>query len=484
MSSHGSAPVGDPPPFARSLIVLALPALMFSLSQTAVIPAIGDMARDLRTTPDAVAWTLTGNLVASAVLTPVLGRLGDMMGRRRMLVVSLCLFAVGSAVSALGPNIWIVVLGRLIQGGGGGIFPLSFGIARDTFGPARLPGAIGMISALTSIGGGVGLISGGALTDNLSFRWIFGVNCVLAVGMAVMAHRLLPPPPPRAPGRVDVPGAIVLGVGLSCALVAISRSSAWGWSDPRTPGLLVVGLLILVGWVQFERGLDDPLVHIPTLMKPTVAMSNLSTLLVGFAMFGSFILMPQLLQAPRGTGYGFGYSATQAGLVMAPGSLLSLGAGPLSGYLAVRLGAKVPMAAGSLMASVGLALVGLRHGSLAEVMSFSLISSFGLGLVFAAMPNLIVEAVPSEMTGQATGVNALVRTVGASVGGQVSAALLSAGTIAGGLYASNLAFTQAFVTSAVLAVCAGIVGALIPRRAAPDPQRVSDKGARQARMKA
>jgi hypothetical protein len=307
---------------------------------------------------------------------------------------------------------------------------------------------------------------------------------VLAVGMAVMAHRLLPPPPPRAPGRVDVPGAIVLGVGLSCALVAISRSSAWGWSDPRTPGLLIVGLLILVGWVQFERGLDDPLVHIPTLMRPTVAMSNLSTLLVGFAMFGSFILMPQLLQAPTGTGYGFGYSATQAGLVMAPGSLLSLGAGPLSGFLAVRLGAKVPMAAGSLMASVGLLLVGLRHGSLAEVMGFSLISSFGLGLVFAAMPNLIVEAVPSEMTGQATGVNALVRTVGASVGGQVSAALLSAGTVAGGMYASNLAFTQAFVTSAVLAVCAGIVGSLIPRRAAPDPVLVSDKEARQGRIRA
>lgn len=466
MSSHGSAPADGSPPFGRSLIVLALPALMFSLSQTAVIPAIGDMARDLHTTPDAVAWTLTGNLVASAVLTPVLGRLGDMMGRRRMLVLSLCLFALGSAVSALGPNIWIVVLGRLIQGGGGGIFPLSFGIARDTFGPARLPGAIGLISALTSIGGGVGLITGGALTDNLSFRWIFGVNCVLAAGMAVMSHRLLAPPPPRVAGRVDVPGAILLGLGLSSALVAVSRSSAWGWSDPRTPGLLVVGLLILAGWFQFERRLDEPLVHIPTLLTPIVAMSNLATLLVGFAMFGSFILMPQLLQAPIDTGYGFGYSATQAGLVMAPGALLSLGAGPLSGYLAARLGAKVPMAAGSLLASVGLALVGLRHDTLPEVMGFSLITSCGLGLVFAAMPNLIVEAVPSEMTGQATGVNALVRTAGSSVGGQVSAALLAAGTVAGGLYSSNAAFTQAFVTSAALAVAAAIVGTLIPRRPA------------------
>lgn len=453
-------------PFGRSLIVLALPALMFSLSQTAVIPAIGDMARDLETTPDAVAWTLTGNLVASAVLTPVLGRLGDMMGRRRMLVLSLALFALGSAVSALGPNIWIVVLGRLIQGGGGGIFPLSFGIARDTFGPKRLPGAIGLISALTSIGGGVGLISGGVLTDNLSFRWIFGVNCVLAAGMAVMAHRLLPPPPERTAGKVDVVGAVVLGIGLSCALVAISRSSAWGWSDPRTPALLAAGLAILAGWFVLERRTPEPLVHIPTLLQPTIAMSNLATLLVGFAMFGSFILMPQLLQAPTDTGYGFGYSATQAGLVMVPGSLLSLGAGPLSGYLAARLGAKVPMAAGSAMASVGLVLVGLHHGSLIEVMGFSLITSFGLGIVFAAMPNLIVEAVPSEMTGQATGVNALVRTIGSSVGGQVSAALLAAGTVAGGLYSSDSAFTQAFVTSGVLAVAAGIVGALIPRRAA------------------
>jgi MFS family permease len=454
----------QPRSMRRSLAVLAFPALIFSLSQTAVIPALGEMARDLHTTPSAVAWTLSGNLVASAVLTPVLGRLGDMLGRRRILVLSLSLFALGSVVSAAGPTIAVVVLGRIIQGGGGGIFPLCFGLARDQFPPEKVPSSIGLISALTGIGGGVGLIVGGVFTDQLSFRWIFGTNAVLAALGALAAHRLLPTVHTRESGRVDVRGAIVLGIGLSCPLIAISKANDWGWSSPKTLCMIAFGLIVLALWVGLEQHTPSPLVHIPTLARPQVLVSNLSTMLVGFAMFGSFVLTPQLLQSPKSTGYGFGLTATQSGLLMVPGAIVGLVFGPLSGVIGKRLGAKVPMALGCVISAIGLGLTSVMHGSIWQFLLFVGISNCGTGMAFAAMPNLIVEAVPLEMTGQATGVNALVRSVGSSVGSQLIAALLASGIVAGAVYPIGSAYTKAFAIAGGVALAAAIAGALIPRR--------------------
>jgi EmrB/QacA subfamily drug resistance transporter len=459
--SLGGVTHEDRPHPSRSLAILSLSGLAFSLAQTTLIPALGDLKERLDTDATGVAWTLTGYLLAAAIATPLFGRLGDMFGKRRMLVISLLCFAAGSVVSAIGDSLEVVVAGRLLQGVGGGIFPLCFGIIRDEFPPERVARSIGLISAILGIGGGLGLILGGLLADHTSYHSIFWLGAAMALGAAAATQLFIPESPVRTPGKVDLRGAFVLSLGLIAPLYAISQANKWGWTDPRTLGLLAVGLVILVAWFQLEKRTPEPLANVATLAQPAVLMTNLATLFVGFGMFGSFLLIPQLAEAPESTGYGFGLDATGAGLLMLPGSLAMLFIGPLSGVLGGRYGSKLPLTIGGAVTTSGLLLLGLAHTTHLEVLLGSMVMSIGIGFAFAAMPNLIVDAVPLEQTGEATGFNALVRSVGSSLGSQVSAAILAGSAIATG--PTDGGYTAAFLTSAAIALAATLVAAAIPR---------------------
>lgn len=450
---------------SRTLPILALSAMAAALAQTMLIPALGELGERLNTGPNGVAWTLTSYLLSAAVFTPVIGRLGDMFGKRRLLVISLAVFAVGSGVAALGNSLEIVVLGRVLQGVGGGVFPLCFGIVRDEFPRDRVPTAIGLLSAIAGIGGGLGLLLGGLIVDHISYHWIFWFGGIMAVLAAVAMQLFVPESPERTEGRVDVRGAVVMAIGLSLPLFAISRAGEWGWVDPRFLGLVAAGFVVLAGFVALERRTSDPLVDIESLALPPVLVTNVATLLVGFGMFGSFILIPQLVQAPESTGYGFGADATATGLIMLPGSLMMLVSGPLSGIIADRSSPRISLALGALVTAIGLVLVALVHQTELAVLLGCVVVFFGIGLAFAAMPMLIVAAVPPTQTGQATGVNALVRSVGSSVGSQVSASILAGSVVAAGVgagYPTEGAFQQAFIIGAAVALAAAVAALRIP----------------------
>jgi EmrB/QacA subfamily drug resistance transporter len=446
---------------ARTLLILGIAALAFALAQTTVVPAIPELMRGLHTDAAGVTWTLTGYLVAAAVFTPLVGRLGDIYGKRRLLVVALLAFGAGSVVSAVSADLWVVVAGRVVQGAGGGIFPLCFAIVRDEFPRERVARGIGLMSAVAGIGGGLGLVLGGILVDRVSYHWIFWLGAVMGFGAAAATELLVPESPVRTPARLDLRGALVLAVGLVLPLVAISQAHDAGWGSARTLGLIAAGLVVLALWVALERRTAQPLADIAALAKPPVLMTNLTTLLVGFGMFGSFILIPTLAQSPTSTGYGFGADATRAGLLLLPGSLAMLAFGPLSGIVGGRVGNRVPLAAGGLLTALGLALLAVAHGGQGEVVAFGLLMSAGIGLAYAAMPNLIIESVPPAQTGEATGFNALVRSVGSSLGSQVSATVLAASAVAG--IPTDGGFTHAFAVSAAVAAAAGAVAVAIPR---------------------
>ena len=449
------------PHTTRTLLILGVAALAFALAQTTLLPALPELMRALHTDEAGVTWTLTAYLVAAAVFTPVVGRLGDIYGKRRLLVIALAAFAAGSVIAAVSANLWIVVAGRVVQGIGGGIFPLCFSIIRDEFPRERVARGVGLLSATAGIGGGLGLVLGGTLVDRASYHWIFWLGAAMGAGAGVATQLLVPESPIRTPARVDLRGALVLAVGLVLPLIGITQANSVGWSSTRTLGLIGAGLVVLAFWVALERRTIQPLVDIGALTSPPVLITNLSTLLVGFGMFGSFILIPTLAQASTSTGYGFGDDATRAGLLLLPGTLAMLALGPLSGVIGSRVGNKVPLAIGGMLTALGLALLAAAHGSQAEIVAFSLVMSAGIGLAFAAMPNLIIDAVPPHQTGEATGVNALVRSVGSSLGSQVSATILTASAVAG--VATDAGFTRAFAVSAVVAACAGVAAIAIPR---------------------
>src|SRR4051812_10307481 len=229
----------------RSLLILSLAALAFALAQTTLIPALGELKTALHTDSSGVAWTLTGYLLAAAVFTPLFGRLGDMFGKRRMLVISLGAFAAGSVLAALGSTLEVVVAGRVLQGVGGGIFPLCFGIIRDEFPRERVGQSIGLISATLGIGGGVGLVIGGLLVDHAGYHWIFWLSAAMSAAAAVAIQLFIPESPVRTPGRVDLRGAAVLGVGLVLPMIGVARANVWGWGAPKTLLLIAGGLAVL-----------------------------------------------------------------------------------------------------------------------------------------------------------------------------------------------------------------------------------------------
>ncbi|MFM9609369.1 MFS transporter [Streptomyces niveiscabiei] len=449
-------------PVGRSLSILGLAALAFSLGQTSVAPALGDMAASLHTTAENTTWTLTGYLVAAAVLTPVFGRLGDMFGKRRLLVISLTLFALGSAGAALGDSLAAVVAGRVVMGAGGGIFPLCFGIIRDELPQERRARAVGLISALAGIGGGLGLLMGGLLVDHASYRWIFWAGTMMAAVAALAALVLLPESPVRTPGKVDFTGTFLLGAGVTAPLIAISRATSWGWTSDRTLSLITAGLVALAAFVLVERRTAEPLIDMTALTRGPVLMTNVATLLIGFGMFCGLLLVPQLVQTPTVSGYGFGGDATRAGLVMLPGCLMMLVSGPLSGVLTKRFGGKLPLALGGVVTAAGLTLLAAEHSSQGAVLGFTMVVFTGIGLAFAAMPNLIVDAVDSARTGEATGVNTLVRTVGASLGSQVIAGILAHSATAPNPLPAEHGYTVSFLVGGAGALIAAVAALLIP----------------------
>jgi EmrB/QacA subfamily drug resistance transporter len=453
----------DRPHPMRSLLILSAAALAFSLAQTMLVPALGELMFQLDTDASGIAWVLTGYLLAAAVATPVAGRLGDMFGKRRMLVLSLLAFGLGSGVAALGSSLEVVVTGRVLQGLGGGIFPLCFGIIRDEFPREKVAGSIGLISAIFGIGGGAGLIGGGLIADHLSFHWIFWLGAISAVLAAVATQLWVPESPERKPGRVDLRGAALLAVGLALPLIAISRANDWGWGATHTVALIAAGLVVLAVWVAVEKRTEQPLADITTLLEPPVLMTNVATLLVGFGMFGSFLLIPQLAELPTSTGFGFGLDATGAGLLLLPGSVMMLFTGPISGALGTRYGSKLPLAGGAALTSLGLLGLAVDHGTQLSVIAWAFVMSTGIGLSFAAMANLIVEAVPPEQTGEATGFNALTRSVGASIGSQVTAAILAGSAVVGSPLATDSGFTAAFLVCAAGSAVAAGIALVIPR---------------------
>jgi EmrB/QacA subfamily drug resistance transporter len=456
----------------RVIALLGLAAMAFSLAQTMVVPALSTLQTELHASGTAVTWTVTAYLLAAAVATPVVGRLGDMFGKQRLLIVALGAFTAGSVIAALADSITLIIVGRALQGVGGGIFPLCFAIVRDELPHARVATGIAVVSAIVGVGGGLGLVLGGVLLDHATWHWVFWAGAASGLVATVGAAIGIPESAVRTPGKVDVRGALVLGLGIALPLIAIANANTWGWGSASVLGLVAAGIVVLVGWVRLEQRTAEPIAHIPTLARPVVLLTNLASVLVGFGMFGAYVLIPQLLQASESTGYGFGYGATTSGLVMVPGAIAMLVLAPVSARLGRRFGGHVPLALGASLSALGLLLLGELHGSVLLVMLGFLINGSGIALAFAAMPNLIVGAVPAERTGEATGMNAVTRLIGSSLGTQITGAVL-AGSVAGGVPTDH-AFTTAFVVSAIGGLLAALLAAALPRLAGRASARIGD----------
>jgi EmrB/QacA subfamily drug resistance transporter len=461
----------------RTLFVLGVGVLGFVLAQTTIIPALGELQRDFGASAGGIAWMVTAYLLVASIATPIFGRLGDMFGKQRLLAISLALFAVGSVVCALADSLGPMIVGRGLQGLGGGVFPLSFGVIRDEFPTGKVPTGIALLGAIAAIGSSIGLPLGGVLTDGPGYHWIFWTAAIMGVLATATTCLFVPASPVRTPGRVDLAGAAILSVALTALLIAISRGADWGWSSTKTAALMLVGVNALAFFGLFERRSPAPLVNMRTFARRPVLTTNIATLLIGSAMISTFVLVPQLAQLPESGGVGFGLSATEAGLLLAPGGLASLLIAPLVGRIGERSGSKMPFLAGCLVVAGSLLGMALAHHSIGLVILWSCLVSAGSGAAFAAIPNLIVDAVTDRETGEATGVNTIMRNIGGAVGSQLAGSIIATHVLGNGLF-DNAGFQLAFLAGSAGAIVAALFVLLIPGRpnqpaAAPRPQSLA-----------
>ena len=442
------------------LAVTALAGLAYAMLSSAVIPALPSIQHSLHTTETGVTWLLTGYLLSASVATSILGRLGDMYGKERLLLVTLVILAVGTVISALSTALLPMIVGRIIQGAGGGIFPLAFGIVRDEFPRERVAGSIGILSSILGVGGGVGIVLGGLIVEHLDYHWLYWIPLMVTVFAAACTWRFVPESPVRVPGRVNWLAAALMTAGFCCVLIAISETTTWGWGSARTLGLLAVGLVGCAAWIAVEVRSDEPLIDMTMMRIRGVWTTNLVAFLLGAGMYASFLIYPQFAQLPRSTGFGFGVSVVTAGVYLLPSAVGMTLLGSLAGRVARRYGSKLALIAGTAVTAAAFGWLALAHAHPYDMLISSALLGIGIGLAFAALGNLIVQAVPPQQTGVATGMNTVMRTLGGALGGQVVATLI-ANSVSHGLPTVN-GFTNSLTLQSGFLVVAVIAGTLIP----------------------
>ncbi|OEV07966.1 MFS transporter [Streptomyces nanshensis] len=443
--------------------MLLLAAFSVAIAQTIVLAALTAFARGLDVSTTAAAWLLTAFMLASAVATPVAGRIGDLFGHRRVILIGLVLLLAGSvaaAVSTLLDSYAGVVTGRVLQGLSGGVFPCAFGLARQTLPAARLSGVVAALSAMFGVGGALGMVAAGPLVDAAgpaSLFWLVAASALLA--LAGMVRVPSPSASPSSPGRVDLAGAALLAGALVALLLAVSQGRAWGWTSPQIIGLFVAAVALATAFAVVERRVAAPLVDLRLLVGPRLLATNVATLVVSVGMFSAVTLLPLFVQAPPALGYGFGYSAARTGLLMAPVALCMLLAAPLAARISHSLGPRAAFQSGAVLAVLALGGLGLLHRSVAEVLIWCALLGLAYGLAFASLGSLIVGAVRQEQTGAATGLNTILRTVGGALGSVLAAVIVASSAAAPDRPPPESGYTTAFVVAGVIALCAAVVTA-------------------------
>ncbi len=449
-----------------TLAVLALGGLTYAMLSSLVVPALPTMQHDLNTSETGIAWLLTGYLLAASVGTAIIGRLGDMYGKERLLLWTLVVLGVGTLLAAVASSLPLLIAARFIQGVAGGIFPLAFGIVRDEFPREKVAGSIGLLSAILGAGGGAGIVLSGVIVEHLNYHWLFWIPLVLIVIAAIATWRLVPESPVRTPGKVNWTAAALMTLGISGVLLAVSQTTEWGWVSGKTIGLALVGFAFIGAWIAVEVRSKTPLVDMAMMRVRGVWTTNLAAFLLGAGLYASFVVFPQFAQLPKSTGFGFGASVVVSGLYLLPATIGVTILGLMAGRISARFGSRAALLGGTVFSGASFALLTVAHSEPWQFLVAASLLGVGIGLAFAALGNLIVQAVPSSQTGVASGVNTVMRTLGGALGGQLSATFIASNLAAEDL-PTVTGFTDTFLMATGFLVLCFFAGLYVPKVLTP-----------------
>lgn len=453
-----------PSPQAAIVTVLAIAGLASSFMFTLVVPIQSRLPELLDASREDTAWVVTSTLLAAAVITPIAGRLGDMYGKKRIVLALLATLVVGSVIAAASTDLAGVVLGRTLQGAVTGVIPLGISILRDVLHQDRVDTAIALISATMGVGGAVGMPASALITERSDWHVLFWVAAALGVIVFALVAWIVPESVLRTAGRFDFLGAAGLAVGLLGILLAISRGNEWGWTSVPVLACGIGGILVLVLWGWYQLRAADPLLDLRVAARRPVLLTNVASVAMGFSLFASNVAYPQMLELPAATG-GFGLSLFAASLVIMPAGVIMMLLSPFSGRLARTVGPKLLLVLGAISLIAAYAFTLVLSSEVWHLVVANLLIGFGIGFGYAAMPMLIMRSVPQSETGASNGLNALFRSLGTSTAGAVIGAVLATYTVQvdGMPVPTATAFTLSFVLGGAAAVIALVVALFIPR---------------------
>jgi MFS family permease len=451
------------------LLVVGVGALMVSLSQSVLVPILPILPEQLHTSADNVEWLLTSTLLVGAIAVPVFGRLGDMFGKRLMLLVALSALTIGSLLDAVTDTIGPQIVGRAIQGASLAAIPLGISLLSSLLPRDRVPSAIALISAMLGVGGSLGLPLAGVVAEHSDFHVLFWITAAAGAASFLAIILIVPESPSKTGGRIDVIGTVLISTGLIALLLPLAQGSTWGWTAPKTVILLVLAVVILAVLVRVELHVASPLVDIRATSKRPIVLTNVASVLFGFALFASFIGTASYVEAPPASGYGFGSSIVVGGLCLLPSGICMLVLAPVAARMIAAWGAQRTLFAGALVLAVGWVLRIIVTGSIWEVVLGSTIVGAGTGIGYAAMPTLINRNTPPAEIAAANGLNSLARSFGGALAAAVGGGLLTISTIeVSGVAIPTLgSYEVLFAVCAVSATLAAVCALFIPHREHP-----------------
>ncbi|MBW0284514.1 MFS transporter [Prescottella equi] len=449
--------------------ILCLSGTVVALQQTMVIPLLPDFPKILGVSADDASWLVTVTLLTSAVATPIVSRLADMFGKRRMMLISMTMIVVGSLVAAIGGNFVALLIGRGLQGFAISMIPVGISIMRDELPKEKVASATALMSATLGIGSALGLPLSGLIFEHLGWPAIFWLSAIVGVLLIIAVAVVVPESSLRTRGKFDFLGAVMLSTALTAILLAISKGASWGWTSELTLLMFVIGIVTLALWFPYELRVTQPMVDLRTSAKRPVLLTNVASILVGFSMYANNLSTTQQLQMPKISGYGFELGVMAAGLCMIPAGLAMVFFAPVSANITKRFGAKITLIVGGTVLALAYIARVFLTGSIALIIISAAVVSIGTAIAYSAMPMLIMRSVPITETASANGLNSLLRSVGTSTSSAVVAAMLTSMVIPSGPgegLPSIDAFKNIFWLAALAAVAAAAAAAFIPRRGA------------------
>jgi predicted MFS family arabinose efflux permease len=470
--------------------VLAFGGILMAVMQTVVVPLLPDLPRLTGASAGTVSWMVTATLLSGAVLTPVLGRAGDMYGKRRVLMSALALMTAGSVLCALSSDIGVLIAARTLSGAAAAVVPLSVSILRDELPPERRGSAVALMSSTVGIGAALGLPLAAVIVQYADWHTMFWVTSALGATGVTLVWWAVRESPVREPGRFDVPGALGLAAGLVCLLLGVSQGGQWGWGSARVVGLFAGAAVVLALWWWQQLRAEQPLVDLRLVARPRVGLSHVAALLAGFAFYANTLVTAQLVQAPEATGYGLGLSIVATGLCLLPSGVVMLLLSPVSARISAARGPRVTLALGAAVIAAGYAVRIADSRDLWMIIAGATVVATGTTLAYSALPTLILRAVPAGQTASANGVNVLMRTIGqAGSSAAVAAVLVHHTSLVGGAPVPTLhGYLLAFAMAGAVALVATAVALCIPVDSAqdvtdgPEPAADRTRGARDQTM--